>query len=87
MCYTLSIMKFILIMEFCVVKHILLSILLFCLTGCRVEKSVELTDGTCITEREYHRILKKVYRQTLRTMSKEEKRIIRSFEIEVENKE
>ncbi|MCE2711471.1 MAG: hypothetical protein LW688_02905 [Cryomorphaceae bacterium] len=63
-------------------KQGLLILFFFILCGCATEKSVELTDGTCITERKYQRILKQTYREAMRELSKEEKNIIRSITIE-----
>lgn len=57
---------------------------IFSLTSCATEKSVELTDGTCITERQYDRILKRAYKETIREMSKEDKKIIKSTRFSVE---
>ena len=54
------------------------------LSSCQVEKSIELTDGTCITERQYDRILKRAYKETIREMSKEDKKIIKSTRFSVE---
>jgi len=46
-----------------------------------------LTDGTCITERQYDRILKRAYKETIREISKEDKKIIRGIHFGVETKE
>ena len=57
---------------------------IFSLTSCASEKSIELTDGTYITERQYDRILKRAYKETIREMSKEDKKIIKSTRFSVE---
>ena len=57
------------------------------LSSCHVEKSIELTDGTCITERQYDRILKRAYKETIREMSKEDKKTIRGINFKVETKD
>jgi hypothetical protein len=64
-------------------------ILLTCtiLSSCHVEKSIELTDGACITEQQYDRLLKKAYRQTIREMSKEDRKTIRGINFGVETQD
>lgn len=52
-------------------------------TSCSVEKTVSMADGSYISERKYDRILKKVYRQTMRDMSKEERKTIKSSNFKV----
>jgi len=53
------------------------------MTSCAVEKTVPMADGSYISERKYDRILKKVYRQTMREMSKEERKTIKSSNFKV----
>ena len=57
------------------------------LSSCHVEKSIELSDGTCITERQYDRILKRAYKETIREMSKEDRKIMKGINFKVETSE
>lgn len=52
-------------------------------TSCAVEKTVPMADGSYITERKHKRILKQVYRETMRKMNKDEKKIIKSSNFKV----
>jgi len=68
-------------------KYLIILFTCTILSSCYVEKSIELTDGTCITERQYDRILKRAYKETIREMSKEDKKIIRGIHFKVETKD
>jgi hypothetical protein len=68
-------------------KYLIILFTCTILSSCQVEKSIELTDGTCITERQYDRILKRAYKETIREMSKEDKKIIRGINFKVETKD
>lgn len=57
------------------------SILLY---GCYAEKKIELANGQFITERQYKKRLKKAYRQAMREMSKEDKKVIKNTRFKVE---
>ena len=65
-------------------KYLIILFTCTILSSCHVEKSIELSDGTCITERQYDRLLKKAYRQTIREMSKEDRKTIRGINFKVE---
>ena len=70
-----------------VIFHMKYFIILFpctILSSCHVEKSIELTDGTFITELQYDRILKRAYKETIREMSKEDREIMKGINFKVE---
>ena len=68
-------------------KYLIILFTCTILSNCQVEKSIELTDGKCITERQYDRLLKKAYRQTIREMSKEDRKTIRGISFGVETQD
>jgi hypothetical protein len=57
---------------------------IFSLTSCAAEKSIEIANGQCITEREYEKRLKRAYKQTIREMSKEDRKTIKNTRFSVE---
>ncbi len=65
-------------------KYAAFLLLITLLVGCYAPKTVSMADGSYISERKYDRILKKVYRQTIREMNKEERQIIRGMSIKTE---
>ena len=61
-----------------------LSILFY---GCYAEKKIELANGQCITERQYNKRLKRAYREAMREMSKEDRKVIKNTRFKVETTE
>jgi hypothetical protein len=57
---------------------------IFSLTSCAAEKSIELANGKCVTERQYNKILKRAYKETMREMSKEDRKVIKNTRFSVE---
>lgn len=68
-------------------KYIIIFFTSIILCGCHAEKTVELANGKCITERQNNKILKKAYREAMREMSKEDRKIIKNTRFKVETKE
>ena len=63
------------------VKSILVVLVL---TSCSAQKMIVLPSGEEVTERQYDRSIKRIYKKTLREMSKEDRKIIESTHISVE---
>ena len=68
-------------------KYFIILITITIVYGCQTEKTVELANGQCITERQYDKKLKKAYKQTMREMSKEDRKVIKNTRFKVENKD
>jgi len=46
-----------------------------------------LANGQCITERQYNKRLKRAYREAMREMSKEDRKVIKNTRFKVETTE
>ena len=57
------------------------------LTSCVAEKTIVLANGEHITRREFHKICKKAYKETMKQMSKEDREIIKGTRFSVETSE
>jgi hypothetical protein len=68
-------------------KYVIIFITITILYGCHAEKTVELANGQCITERQYEKRLKKAYRKIMREMSKEDRKTLRGINLKVETSE
>jgi len=68
-------------------KYVIIFITITILFGCHAEKTVELANGQCITEYQYEKRLKKAYRETMREMSKEDRKIMKGINFNVETSE
>lgn len=57
------------------------------LTSCVAEKSIVIANGEHITERQYKKRLKRAYKETMKEMSKEDRKIIKDTRFSVETSE
>ena len=57
------------------------------LTSCVAEKSIVLANGEHITERQFDKMLKRAYKETMKEMSKEDRKIIKNIRFSVETSE
>jgi len=53
-------------------------------TSCASQKTVKLGNGKYVTEREYKKRIKRAHRETMREMSKEDRKILKGVKITLE---